>query len=207
MLIIFKRNPIFFMLFFIYLCTGAWILTQFEKGELEILINQNHQNFLDIAFSYLTYLGDGIFYAVIVISMYFINQRKAIVGLACFLMSSFAAQFLKKVFFANEPRPKAFFGDKFDLHFVEGVEIFSVQSFPSGHSTTAFSLFCLLALWYRKPIWGFLFFVCALIASFSRVYLLQHFFIDTYFGAILGVGITLFLYWIFENRKIKASEK
>jgi membrane-associated phospholipid phosphatase len=66
-------------------------------------------------------------------------------------------------------------------------------SFPSGHTATAFSMFFLLALIYNKKGVGLVCCLLAIIAGFSRMYLLQHFLLDVLAGSILGVAITYFL--------------
>jgi membrane-associated phospholipid phosphatase len=41
-----------------------------------------------------------------------------------------------------------------------------------------------------------LFFLLALITAYSRVYLSQHFLIDTYFGALIGVAIVIVFHYL-----------
>ena len=67
-------------------------------------------------------------------------------------------------------------------------------SFPSGHSTTAFALFFIFGFFVKNKKWQILFFILALSTAISRMYLLQHFFIDVYFGSILGVLIATIVF-------------
>jgi len=54
---------------------------------------------------------------------------------------------------------------------------------------------------------GLLFFLMAFLVSISRIYLLQHFFVDTYFGAIIGVVTTLICYHLFERSEKLTGNK
>jgi membrane-associated phospholipid phosphatase len=51
-----------------------------------------------------------------------------------------------------------------------------------------------------------LFFLCAFLASYSRVYLAQHFFGDIYFGSLIGVVTTIVLF-ILLNRYFDSLNK
>ncbi len=97
------------------------------------------------------------------------------------------SQGLKKTIFTGLPRPVKFFDETVTLHFIEGVKVHQYFTFPSGHTITAFMVFYLLSLMFNKRVFGTLFFIIALLVGVSRVYILQHFFIDIYFGAMLGM--------------------
>jgi len=88
------------------------------------------------------------------------------------------------------------------LHFVEGVKLHALQSFPSGHATTAFNLFFMLSILVKNSWLKLAFFVIALVVGFSRVYLSQHFFIDVVAGSIFGV-VSIFIahYYFSKSQK------
>jgi membrane-associated phospholipid phosphatase len=67
------------------------------------------------------------------------------------------------------------------------------RSFPSGHTCTAFCLFCFLAfiLTPRYKWLGLVFFILAMAVGYSRIYLAAHFFLDVYVGSIIGVIFTI----------------
>lgn len=74
--------------------------------------------------------------------------------------------------------------------------MYSQNSFPSGHSTSAFCLFFCLCIISPK-VWQKIFFFClAILIGFSRVYLSQHFFEDIYVGSIIGVGFSFTIFYI-----------
>jgi membrane-associated phospholipid phosphatase len=43
----------------------------------------------------------------------------------------------------------------------------------------------------------------AIVAGLARVYLLQHFFIDIFFGALVGIGVTLITYWYMKHASLE----
>lgn len=189
----------------LYLVFISSLLLLNEKGDFVLWLNAFHQPYLDTFFAYYTFVGDGIFYAIVVIILFFMHKRAALIGLLSFALSGGIAQGLKRLVFAEAPRPKAFFGDSVDLHFVEGVSVHLSNSFPSGHTTTAFSVFCLLALYYPRSWWQILCLVLAILGAVSRVYLVQHFLVDTLFGAIIGTTVSL-LVWSYFMLKRKPEK-
>ncbi len=182
-----------------FLLGAVLILTQ-EKGFAVVWLNQWHSPWLDLFFSYYTVVGDGFFYILLIMGLFFWKRKAAFLGLICFAASGLSVQALKKLIFADVPRPLSYFSTDAPLHFVEGVSVHAMQSFPSGHTTTAFSCFCLLALLLHSKAWGLCFFVLALLAGISRMYLVQHFFEDIYAGAWLGTLLTWGIYVAFAKR-------
>ena len=123
-----------------------------------------------------------------------------LIGLISFLLSTLIVQSLKRMVFYDTMRPSKFFADLTDLYYVDGLTLHSYFSFPSGHSSGAFTMFLAFALFVENQWLKFACFVFALLVAFSRVYLMQHFFIDTYFGALIAVIITLLVYSYFHYR-------
>ena len=194
-----RLNPFFYVPYVLALILGGIGLAIFNKGDVLLLVNGSHNVFLDYLFSYGTHFGNGLFYVVVILILAVVKYRYALLGLLCFSITGLLTQFLKKIVFSDYARPRVFFQDQVDLHFIEGVKILSKYSFPSGHTATAFSLFCLLALIVPKNGYGMLFIAMALIGGISRIYLVQHFFVDVYFGSILGVLITTGIYYYVER--------
>jgi membrane-associated phospholipid phosphatase len=176
-----------------------------EKGQLEVAMNRQHTVVMDYFFQIATLFGDGIFaIPFIIFLLLFKNIYRSLV-LAVSVLSTFVfIQLIKMI--ANMPRPLAYFPESLNLHYVEGLKIHSSYSFPSGHSAQAFSLFLILALFSKNKKAGWLFFLCALLTAISRMYLLQHFLMDTYFGALIASVITLITYNYFTNHT-KLSER
>ncbi len=142
-------------------------------------------------FKYATYIGDGVFIISFIIFMLFYNVQKSLTILIAYLLSAGITQGLKYSFFSNIDRPILVFEQKHILlSVIEGVDLNIHNSFPSGHTTAAFSLFFCLSFFSKNQYCKVGFFIAALIVAFSRVYLSQHFFEDITAGSLIGVLFT-----------------
>jgi len=193
-----NKAKYFLILHIFFLLFGLLPIILSTDKELCIWINQHHNEYLDIIFKYITFLGDGFFYGIVLIPLLFVKVRWSIAGLLSYISTGLIAQLLKHIF--EMPRPKHFFAN-LDLNYVEGVTLYSNFSFPSGHTTSAFSLFLILSFLFPKNGLQVLFFVMALLVGFSRVYLMQHFYIDIYIGSIIGVAFTVITLYFFQKLK------
>ena len=168
-----------------------------SKGEAHLILNQCRFEFCDYFFFLATYLGDGIAVVSIVILLCFVKYRYAIFTGLSNIISSLITQTLKHTLFADQVRPAKYFEGIVQLNRVPWVENYFYNSFPSGHTTAAFTTFFCLALMLENRSMKFLMFVVALTIGFSRVYLSQHFLNDVYAGSIIGVIISFFMYQLF----------
>jgi len=166
---------------------------------LHIAINHFHNSFFDSFFYYATFLGDGVTATLLSIILLVVNFRQFLIVSVANIASAAVTQLLKHTLFSDVYRPKKFFEGIYDLYFVPGVENYLYNSFPSGHSTCAFSLYCTFALLAKKSSYKFLFFLLALLAGFSRVYLSQHFLQDVLAGSLIGVVAALSFYFLFQK--------
>lgn len=112
---------------------------------------------------------------------------------------------MKYYIFSNSPRPHLYFWGNKMIHYVEGVKINIENSFPSGHTLTAFYIFTFIAmLAFAKPVVNqFVLAGLAIISAYSRVYLAQHFVGDILTGAIMGIIFGLVFYKIYTKSKNK----
>ncbi len=193
-----QENRLFFGCFVLYLVIGGILLTQIDQGDAVLWANATYEPVKNFIFRYLTHLGDGLFFVGVILIFLGIRYDYALMLAVNFALTGISVVLLKRLF--GMPRPLAFFSEIGDLQLIEGVKLYKNHSFPSGHSATAFSLFCGLILISKHKNLGIFYFLCALFATFSRIYLAQHFFIDTYFGAIWGVFLAVCTYLIFENQ-------
>jgi membrane-associated phospholipid phosphatase len=193
-----KNNPLLFIVFFIYAGIGLCLLIFFPKGGFELFVNKQNHPVWDIFFYYITYLGEGTFLVPIMVVAALRKIYYGLLPMIVFLISTIIVQLMKRIFFAAHLRPSKFFEKHIDLHFVEGLELHSFYSFPSGHSSGVFAVFFTLALLIKNQTYAVLFFLLAILVAFSRVYLLQHFFIDTYFGALISISLSLIFYFFLE---------
>ena len=192
-----RDNTIFFipyLILLIFLCPFLFIYT---KSDIHFIINQYHSGFSDISFALLTYLGDGLFIILPIFVLLFISLRHAAFLLIAYLSTGLVTQILKRLFFEDALRPSRYLEGMGTLRLVDGVEMLSGRSFPSGHATSAFALFLGLALIIRNRYLKLDCFLLACLVAFSRVYLSQHFLIDITIGSLIGTIGTLAVYLAF----------
>ncbi len=79
------------------------------------------------------------------------------------------------------------------------------NSFPSGHTATAFVGAEFLNQEYkdRSPLYGIAGYSLAAIVGYMRIYNNRHWFKDVVAGAGIGMGITKFIYWLYPRVKQK----
>jgi len=193
------ENKYFFIPLLIFSIIGLIIIIQIPKGDVLLWVNSYHNSFLDIYFLTFSAIGSGIYFLFLLIILAFFSIRYIIFGLIMFLGSGLIIQILKHSFLM--PRPSAWFESDvlLGLNLVEGVKLYSKLSFPSGHSASGFAIFLFLAIIIKNKYLGAFFFVLALSVAFARVYLVQHFFIDIYFGSIIGAVSALYFYVLIES--------
>jgi len=198
----------FLVFVLIFLVVGAWLLITYDKATLLLAVNSRYYPLGDAVMPYWTNWGDGITHIILVIVLTVFARRKygfaeavrfAWLGALSFAIPSLVSLYLKSEFFNQEPRPVTYFEKTPSLvHHVPGVELWTYNSFPSGHTITAFSIALLLIyLVVKRHRWGWSLglFVWACSVGYSRMYLAEHFFKDVYGGACIGVGTTLLVLW------------
>ena len=169
------------------------------KFQFFLLLNADLGIGADTFFRYWTNMGDGAIWVFVVILMSLFRKKEIPIVIAAIILSTFFTQFLKNVIFPDVHRPTFGITDFSTIHTVTGVELHLLNSMPSGHTATAFTLF-LLACYFIKKTWilpiGFLF---AALVGYSRIYLAQHFPVDV--GAGILTAITTFLFSLAIQKK------
>ena len=157
------------------------------KADFFLLLNGNLGALADKAFEYITYLGDGVIWIPITVYVLLFRKKYTVLLLGSILYSTLFAQIPKQFLFNGEPRPTKLITDWNSIHIVPGVFLNSVDSFPSGHTTTASSIFLLFCLLVPKkwiiPVGTIYLFL----VGYSRIYLAQHFPLDVGAGMIGGL--------------------
>ncbi|MEZ4952606.1 MAG: phosphatase PAP2 family protein [Saprospiraceae bacterium] len=202
---ILKNNRIFFISVLLLAVAGGIYMFDYEKPALIYFLSQHRSNFNNLFFTYLTKLGEGYVYIVAVLFFLTYKLRHSLlIALIGFFVMGFS--FALKSYFSID-RPLAFLQknnllDQVTL--VPNVELHSgASSFPSGHTMSAFAIysFLILVLPSKKRI-IFPLLLIALGVALSRVYLVQHFFVDVYVGGMIGVMVAVFFYWLQERWKM-----
>lgn len=179
-----------------------------SKTEGFLLFNQYHPEWLDFFFKYATNFGDGlisILAAIILLALR--KKKKAMTVTLAYIYSGLLIQVAKRIF--HMPRPKFYFEQTLFQysHFVDGVRMHDQNSFPSGHTASAFALATVLVLVFKKKKISSLCLFMAVLIGYSRIYLAQHFLIDVIFGAIAGIGCALISYHQVYDLKLFRSAK
>lgn len=175
----------------------------FTREEIFFTVNRYNYSFADLIAPYITDLGNGWTAVVIAALATLFSYRKAFIIATAYGVTSIFAQIVKHIF--DAPRPKLYFKDQLNrIHFAKGVEVFSLHSFPSGHTVTAFSLAVLFTYWSRNKALGPVFLLSAIVVGYSRMYLSEHFFEDVVAGSVIGLVVTIiWLYWIDNSKFIQ----
>ncbi|WP_420147586.1 phosphatase PAP2 family protein [Spirosoma sp.] len=205
-----RRNRFFFLPYVLALVAVGILQFLYTQEQLMQWINFRNTPLADLLFPYVTYLGDGVFYVFVCLILLTYNRRIGLMAFASFALSSLTSEFLKKIIFSNSPRPLKFFEHStYQYHVIEGLEIHSINSFPSGHTTTAFAMFSLLALLDSRKERGLICLALAILTGYSRVYLFQHFVEDAYVGSLVGTISSVIVYllmdqWVRKKEKLDA---
>lgn len=174
--------------------------------ELHAAINRFTAPALDPIFKYGTHLADGLIPTAFGLIFLFVRWRWFLMVAVSVLGSSIIAQLLKHTLFADVDRPSTFIGGMPDLRLLPGVEMLHHNSFPSGHSTCAFSMCFVAAALIGRPIPAALLALLAGLLAFSRVYLSQHFTEDVLCGAMIGTGTAWAAYaWLYKSPFAQSS--
>ncbi|MES2678711.1 MAG: phosphatase PAP2 family protein [Bacteroidota bacterium] len=206
-----KNNFLVFALYALALVYASLLLLNHEKIFLHIYLNQFvGSQVLNVFFYYVTYLGDGMVAPFLLLIILIYNVRLGIYSTISFLSATLSAQVLKRCFFDDLNRPSYIFNYMFPypIKYVDGVERYIHNSFPSGHATQAFSILMCLAFITKNQSLKLIFFFLALLTSMSRVYLSQHWLSDITAGSIIGFFFSiLFYYVIIEKNKFGRLNK
>lgn len=202
-------NPYFYIPFFFWIVLGGAALLIWSQDQLFFAFNGRFTTVLDPWVPLFDEIGEGILAAVILVVLLAFPQFRNLwyilaAGLTQ-LATSTVIQMLKSYYQA--PRPQRVYEGQDILYKLEHwPELFS-RSFPSGHTGAAFCLLCFLSLLLRPPhrAWGMVFFLLALIAGLSRIYLAAHFFIDVYIASILAVALTSLIVFFLNKGLVNQS--
>ena len=189
---LFKKKAYFLIPYLLFLFGGGLLLALRSKSQIHLYLNQFHTSIADELFKDLTYLGEGYFVIGILILLLCIRYRFAFIYAIANSVTSLFTQGLKHIF--DHDRPVRFFEGNFDLYLVPDVDMNIYYSFPSGHTTSAFTIYFTLALFATNKYVKTGLFVLALLIGYSRVYLSQHFFEDIYVGSIIGTSFSFIIY-------------
>lgn len=172
----------------IYMVLGGLLLVTTAHGDIVLWLNDRHSPLGDFFFKYWTHLGDGFLLGFVALIFLFINYHKFFTFLIAIAFQTVFVHIFKQWLYAGEPRPKLFFQEQgIDLNLIDGVATRSYDSFPSGHTASAFTLAFFLILVSKSSTLRVIIFITAVLVGISRIYILQHFARDVYVGSLFGI--------------------
>ncbi|MFT4524627.1 MAG: membrane-associated phospholipid phosphatase [Bacteroidia bacterium] len=196
---------IFLLLTILWMITLGTAELVYGRHDLHLLINGYHWPFADSFFRYLTHFGSGFAPLILAVSLLFVKIRWALfVGLANGL-ASLIVQSAKHGLFSHMKRPTALLSEQ--LHLPPGIDFHAHNSFPSGHSATAFCLGMCLMLIAKDSKWALPAGILFSLTAFSRVYLSQHFSGDVAVGSMIGTLCALLAFWIMNRINVSRLDK
>lgn len=181
----------------------------YGKDRSFLMINGYYSTKADYFFNYVTLLGEWVLWVPVFLYAIFLKRDFFIPVLAALLICTLLTHLGKRMIFAGEPRPLRVLED-----LARAVPLLKhnnyVNSFPSGHTSTAFTTALLLTFIIRRKIAVFLFPFIAFLVGYSRVYLAQHFVTDVLAGSIIGIissYCALLLHNHFQEKKRKIQQE
>ena len=111
-----------------------------KKEDLFLMLNLDLGKQADTFFKYFTNVGDGLFWLLWALLIIIKKGKKYLPLLfASVIFSTLLTQISKQVIYPDEPRPLQAIADQSQVHYVTGVTVHSINSFPSGHTAGAFA--------------------------------------------------------------------
>ena len=198
-------------LFLGWLLIGALLNVLFTQEQLFFAINSHYTTALNYIMYGFTLLGDGLSVLIICLMAILVSKKQQstpfiINAITVNYIPGLVTQYLKHSF--DYERPLKAIKDLDNIHTESWWPILHYNSFPSGHTTSAFALLVFLTVFIfpknNKTV--SLLFAIALLVGISRMYLAAHFFKDIYLGSIVGFVmaiITVLAYQFFAPKKYK----
>ena len=200
------RNAVLFSLILALII--AVFLLIYGKNNSFLVINKYNSPEFDYVFKFWTYLGDGIIWVPLFLYVLLFRRDYLVSAIAAVIISTVLTQVLKRIVFWNDFRPIVILANK--VRVIPGYYINRAHSFPSGHTSTAFTLALLLASIVRKNVWVYIFPLIAFFVGYSRVYLAQHFVTDVLAGVFVGIVssyLSLLIHEKFRKRRQNLEEE
>ncbi len=187
----------------------ALLMIFFSQKDIMFWMNARHSYTQDILFYSITLWGEDYVWLILLVFWWIIGRKKKefswksiqLIGMG-WLAKVLVSVGLKNIFLL--PRPMEVFKEfTSQIHLVEGLKIAYWQSFPSGHTMTAFAFASICMFVLKNKYWSILALVLAMAVAYSRVYLFQHFPRDVFAGSIFGVGVILGIkIWKFKEEDV-----
>jgi membrane-associated phospholipid phosphatase len=202
---VYFRSSLYFNIVFFWILISTGLILLFPPLDIIKFFNRILHGHPDIQLIiyFITNIAEGIPFIIILIFL-LIKENGKIKALyiALTMLITFAfVQISKQFLFQDFYRPMYYIlQNPGDFHPLTWMRYHHHFSFPSGHSAAGFALFTSLALLFPRKSISLICAVIAVLIALSRVMLAQHFYHDVLVGAILGMGIAIFLFILFYKK-------
>lgn len=179
----------------------------YTRESVFLWLNKDLGTLADYIFNFFSHLAEGwiwIPYFIVLLGWY---KKDALFILFNFLISTLLTQIPKNFIWAKLSRPLASGIPKEQIHTVKGVDMHLWNSFPSGHSATAFTIFLVTVYFFPKKSVLIVGAFYAVACGYSRVYLGQHFPLDVAGGIMVALFTLLISIYIRKNEKYVSKIK
>lgn len=159
----------------------------FSRISVFLLFNRDGGKNADLFFKWATWGAEGWVWIPYFVVLFGWFKKDAKFILLNFLLSTLITQIPKLLIWDAVSRPIASGIPLSEIHTVPGVVMHSWNSFPSGHTATAFTLYLLTVYLFPNKLVFAIGMIYATICAYSRVYLGQHFPMDLGGGMLVAV--------------------
>jgi membrane-associated phospholipid phosphatase len=201
------RMAVFFSLLLVFVL--AVFVLFYGKDKSFLMINGHYSTQADYFFNFVTFLGEWLLWVPLFLYALIYKRDFFISVLAALIICTLLTHLGKRVLFEGEPRPLRLLEN-----LARAVPLIKdnryVNSFPSGHTSTAFTTALLLAFIVRRKFAIYVFPIIAFLVGYSRVYLAQHFVTDVLAGSIVGIissYLSLLIYEHFQKKKRQIQQE
>ena len=164
------------------------------QKDVVIWLQSFRNTFTEFFFSFVSFFGDPEFYIILLAFVYWVLNKKTGEYVAIALGTTVSLNnMLKGIFMINRP---------FQTYpEIENLRDYAAtgSSFPSGHVQNSATLFFALAMFFKKHYLWTLAIVLTILMMISRMFLGLHYPIDVVVGALLGLGVSWGVYWLFNR--------